>query len=57
MWPYTRVYTHVDNLNLEELVEDDDNDNGDPSNQYEARSKEPNENREFNNEADVGVFN
>jgi len=44
-------------MNLEELVEDADNDDGDPSNQYEARSEEPNENRESNNEADVGVFN
>ena len=34
---------YVDNLNLEELVEDDDSDDGDPSNQYEARSEKPNE--------------
>ena len=34
---------YVDNLNLEELVEDDDSDDGDHSNQYEARSEEPNE--------------
>ena len=44
-------------MNLEELVEDDDNDDGDPSNQYEARSEEPNENKKSNNETDVGVFN
>ena len=42
---------------MEELVEDADNDDGDPSNQNEPRSEEPNENRESNNEADVGVFN
>ena len=44
-------------MNLEELVEDDDNDDGDPSNQYEARSEEPNENKKSNNETIVGVFN
>ena len=42
---------------LKELVEDDDNDDGDPSNQYKARSEELNETKESNNEADVGVFN
>ena len=44
-------------MNLEELVEDDDGDDGDPSNQYEARSEEPNENKKSNNETIVGVFN
>ena len=38
---------YVDKLNLEELVEDDDNDDGDPSNQYEARSERPNENEDL----------
>ena len=42
---------------MKELVEDDDNDDGDPSNQYKARSEELNETKESNNEADVGVFN
>ena len=38
---------YVDKLNLEELVEDDDNDDGDRSNQYEAWSEEPNENEDL----------
>ncbi|KAK4594487.1 hypothetical protein RGQ29_018245, partial [Quercus rubra] len=39
--------TIQDNQNDIELVEDDDNDDGDPSNQYEATSEEPNENEDL----------
>ena len=48
---------YVDNLKFEELVEDDDNDDGDAGNQYEAMNGERNENIGFYNEANARLFN
>jgi hypothetical protein len=48
---------YVDNLNFEELVEDDDNDDGDICDHYKAMNEKRNENKRFYNEDDVGLFN